>query len=110
MEKLPTDVIFLLLGACPPPDYVNLAVALCHVIFRHEARRLWLSAEKRVEWQNIRYEYCVQRWQAIILERHPRWDNSYALSCAIVLTTRKFDPDVDDLPDIATILYFMVLK
>jgi hypothetical protein len=46
----------------------------------------------------------------MILESYPQWNTIIARRYAKVLTTRKLDPDRDDLPDIGTMLYFLLVE
>jgi hypothetical protein len=114
MEKLPTDVLFLLLGACPPPDYVNLAVPLCHVISRHNARRLGLSAKKKSEWEDICFEDRAKRWQDVLMKTqavayrlNPKYQAAYISLCSKVLADAKLDPSKDPMPDTLDEMYMI---
>jgi hypothetical protein len=73
MQNLPTDVLFLLLASCPPPAYVNLALALCRRLANVSTnRRQLLMNEKRDEWRQYLYHQRVIGWQQVFEENYGR--------------------------------------
>jgi hypothetical protein len=74
MQNLPTDVLFLLLASCPPPDYVNLALALCRRLATVAPnRRQLLMNVKRDEWRQYLHHQRVIGWQQVFKEKSVGW-------------------------------------